>query len=105
VFRDAGPLPRHPSQLYQASLEGVALFVILWLFTRKPRPTASVSGLFMIGYGLFRFLVEFVREPDPQLGYLAWGWLTMGQVLSFPMILVGIGLMVWAYRAVAAGRR
>jgi phosphatidylglycerol:prolipoprotein diacylglycerol transferase len=102
VFRDAGPLPRHPSQLYQASLEGVALFVILWLFTRKPRPTASVSGLFLIGYGLFRFLVEFVREPDPQLGYLAWGWLTMGQVLSFPMILVGIGLMVWAYRAAAA---
>ena len=104
VFRDAGPLPRHPSQLYQASLEGVALFVILWLFTRKPRPTASVSGLFLVGYGLFRFLVEFVREPDPQLGYLAWGWLTMGQVLSFPMILVGVGLMVWAYR-VAAGKR
>lgn len=105
VFRDAGPLPRHPSQLYQASLEGVALFVILWLFTRQPRPTASVSGLFMIGYGLFRFLVEFVREPDPQLGYLAWGWLTMGQVLSFPMILVGIGLMVWAYRMAADGSR
>jgi len=100
VFRgpEAGPLPRHPSQLYQAALEGLALFVILWLFTRKPRPTASVSGLFLIGYGVFRFAMEFVREPDVQLGYLAWGWLTMGQVLSLPMILAGIGLMVWAER-------
>jgi len=98
VFREAGPLPRHPSQLYQAALEGLALFVILWLFARKPRPTASVSGLFLICYGLFRILVEFVREPDPQLGYLAFGWLTMGQVLSVPMILFGVGLMVWAYK-------
>ncbi len=98
VFRDGGPLPRHPSQLYQAALEGVALFVILWLFARPPRPTASVSGLFLAGYGAFRFLVEFVREPDPQLGYLAFGWVTMGQVLSVPMVLAGIGLMVWAYR-------
>ena len=98
VFRDAGPLPRHPSQLYQAALEGLALFVILWLFTRKPRPTASVSGLFLICYGVFRVATEFVREPDPQLGYLAFGWLTMGQVLSVPMILFGIGLMVWAYK-------
>jgi phosphatidylglycerol:prolipoprotein diacylglycerol transferase len=98
VFRDAGPLPRHPSQLYQAALEGLALFVILWLFARKPRPTASVSGLFLICYGLFRILVEFVREPDPQLGYLAFGWLTMGQVLSVPMILFGIGLMFFSYR-------
>ena len=102
VFREAGPLPRHPSQLYQGALEGVALFVILWLYTRKPRPTASVSGLFLVGYGVFRFLVEFVREPDPQLGYLAWNWLTMGQVLSLPMILAGIGLMVWAYKSEAA---
>ena len=102
VFRGAGPLPRHPSQLYQAALEGLALFVILWLFTRKPRPTASVSGLFLTCYGLFRILVEFVREPDPQLGYLAFGWLTMGQVLSVPMILFGVGLMLWAYRKKAA---
>jgi phosphatidylglycerol:prolipoprotein diacylglycerol transferase len=101
VFRDGGPLPRHPSQLYQAVLEGVALFVILWLFARKPRPTASVSGLFLAGYGTFRFLVEFVREPDPQLGYLAYGWVTMGQVLSVPMVLAGIGLMSWAYRKAA----
>lgn len=98
VFRDGGPLPRHPSQLYQAALEGLALFVILWLFTRKPRPTASVSGLFLVGYGTFRVIAEFVREPDAQLGYLAFGWLTMGQVLSVPMILFGIGLMVWAYK-------
>jgi phosphatidylglycerol---prolipoprotein diacylglyceryl transferase len=98
VFREAGPLPRHPSQLYQAALEGLALFVILWLFARKPRATASVSGLFLICYGLFRVLVEFVREPDPQLGYLAFGWLTMGQVLSVPMVLFGAGLMLWAYR-------
>ena len=102
VFREAGPLPRHPSQLYQVALEGLALFVILWLFARKPRPTASVSGLFLIFYGLFRILVEFVREPDPQLGYLAFGWLTMGQVLSVPMILFGVGLMVWAYKKKAA---
>jgi len=98
VFREAGPLPRHPSQLYQMALEGIALFVILWLFTRKPRPTASVSGLFLVCYGLFRILVEFVREPDPQLGYLAWSWLTMGQVLSVPMILFGVGLILWASR-------
>ena len=98
VFRDAGPLPRHPSQLYQAALEGVAMFVILWLFARKPRPTASVSGLFLICYGVFRVITEFVRQPDAQLGYLAFGWLTMGQVLSVPMILFGAGLMVWAYK-------
>ena len=102
VFPNGGPLPRHPSQLYQFALEGVALFVILWLFTRKPRPTASVSGLFVLCYGIFRFVVEFVRVPDAQLGYLAWGWLTMGQVLCVPMVLAGIALMVWAYRRDAA---
>jgi len=101
VFREAGTLPRHPSQLYQAALEGLALFVILWLFARKPRPTASVSGLFLICYGLFRILAEFVREPDAQLGYLAFGWLTMGQALSVPMILFGVGLMVGAYQKAA----
>jgi len=99
VFRTGGPLPRHPSQLYELALEGVALFVLLWLYNRKPRPTGSISGLFLIGYGLARFTVEFVREPDVQLGYLAFGWVTMGQVLSLPMILAGIGLMRWAYRA------
>jgi len=103
VFRTGGPLPRHPSQLYEAGLEGVVLFVLLWWFTRQKRPTASVSGLFLIGYGVSRFLVEFVREPDAQLGYLAFGWVTMGQVLSAPMILAGIGLMVWANRKQSSG--
>lgn len=98
VFPHAGPLPRHPSQLYEAFLEGAVLFLILWLYSARPRPTMAVSGVFMACYGLFRFLVEFVRLPDAQLGYLAWGWLTMGQVLSAPMILVGVGLLWWAYR-------
>ncbi len=102
VFPNGGLDPRHPSQLYQFALEGVALFLILWLYSRKPRPTMAVSGLFAICYGIFRFIVEFVRVPDAQLGYLAWNWLTMGQVLCLPMILGGIGLMVWAYRRQAA---
>ncbi len=84
-------LARHPSQLYQFALEGVLLFVILWWFSsRPPRPKMAVSGLFLVCYGIFRFLVEFVRQPDPQLGYLAFDWLTMGgQVLSAPMIAAG----------------
>ena len=99
VFRHTGDgLPRHPSQLYEAALEGVALFVIVWLFSAKPRPTMAVSGAFALTYGTFRFLVEFVRQPDLQLGYLAWGWLTMGQVLSLPLIGVGIVLLHLAYR-------
>ncbi|HET8848249.1 MAG TPA: prolipoprotein diacylglyceryl transferase [Marinobacter sp.] len=99
VFRQApDSLARHPSQLYQFALEGVALFLILWWFSSKPRPKMAVSGLFLIGYGSFRFLVEFVREPDPQLGYLAFDWLTMGQLLSLPMILAGAVLMLMAYR-------
>lgn len=91
-------LARHPSQLYQFALEGVALFAILWWFSAKQRPRMAVSGMFLVFYGIFRFLVEFVREPDPQLGYLAFDWLTMGQVLSTPMILAGIGLLLIAYR-------
>lgn len=100
VFPDqaAGFIPRHPSQLYEAGLEGVLLFVLLWLFTSKPRPTMAASGLFLILYGCFRFLVEFVRQPDPQLGYLAFDWLTMGQVLSMPMALLGVFLLAVAYR-------
>ncbi|WP_137974668.1 prolipoprotein diacylglyceryl transferase [Pseudomonas sp. F(2018)] len=98
AFPNGGPDPRHPSQLYQFALEGVALFLILWAYSRKPRPTMAVSGLFAICYGVFRFIVEFVRVPDAQLGYLAGGWLTMGQVLCLPMILGGLGLMIWAYR-------
>ena len=95
---DPAQLARHPSQLYQFALEGVALFVILWLYSRKPRPTMAVSGMFALCYGIFRFVVEFVRVPDAQLGYLAFDWLTMGQVLCVPMILGGIGLIVLAYK-------
>ena len=103
VFPDpaAGDLPRHPSQLYEALLEGVLLFVILWWFSTKPRPTAAVSGLFLAAYGVFRFLVEFVREPDSHIGYLAFGWVTMGQVLSLPMIVFGLLFIVMAYRKTA----
>lgn len=86
-------LARHPSQLYQAALEGLVMFCVLWWYSRKPRPRYAVAGLFALMYGCFRFLVEFVRVPDAQLGeggYLAFGWLTMGQVLSAPLILVGL---------------
>lgn len=98
VFPTGGPLPRHPSQLYQAALEGLLLFLILWFFSAKPKPRGAVSGLFLLGYGAFRFIVEFVRVPDPQYGYLAFGWLTMGQILCLPMIIGGALLMLWAYK-------
>jgi phosphatidylglycerol:prolipoprotein diacylglycerol transferase len=101
VFSSGGPLPRHPSQLYEFSLEGVALFVILWFYAGTPRPPAAVSGLFLLCYGTFRLVVEFAREPDAHLGYLAFGWVTMGQVLSLPMILLGIGIYWWAHRRAA----
>jgi phosphatidylglycerol:prolipoprotein diacylglycerol transferase len=98
VFPNAGLEPRHPSQLYEFGLEGVTLFVILWLYSARPRPVGAVSGVFLLFYGLFRFLVEFVREPDPQLGYIL-GPLTMGQLLSLPMIVLGIVLVRRAYKA------
>ncbi len=91
-------LPHQPSQLYELLLEGVLLFVICWWFSMKPRPRMAVSGVFGLGYGVFRFAVEFVRLPDPQLGYLAFGWLTMGQILSLPLIAAGIILLALAYR-------
>lgn len=90
---------RHPSQLYQAFLEGVVLLAVLTWFARRPRPAGAVSGLFLAGYGTFRFVVEFFREPDAQIGYLAGGWLTMGMLLSLPMVLAGLGIMTWAYRS------
>ncbi|MCC6610433.1 MAG: prolipoprotein diacylglyceryl transferase [Burkholderiales bacterium] len=92
-----GALPRHPSQLYEFALEGVALFVILWLFTLRPRPAGAASGLFLAGYGLFRFVAEYFREPDDFLGFLALG-LTMGQWLSLPMVVAGAILITWAFR-------
>ncbi len=99
VFPDprAGGVPRHPSQLYEVLLEGVVLFIVLWLFSRRPRPVMAVSALFLLLYGVFRFAVEFVRVPDAQYGYLAFGWVTMGQLLSLPMILAGAFLLWYAY--------
>ncbi len=94
----AGGLARHPSQLYEAFLEGLVLFVALWLFSRSPRSRMAVSGVFLLGYGLFRFAVEFVRVPDVQLGYLALGWMTMGQILSVPMVFAGATILIWTYR-------
>lgn len=88
----------HPSQLYEAFLEGFLLFLILWFYSIKPRPRMAVSGLFLFCYGVFRFGVEFVRMPDAHIGYLALGWITMGQVLTFPMIMFGVLLMILAYR-------
>jgi len=98
VFPSVDELPRHPSQLYQALLEGIILFIILWLFSKKNRPTMAVSGLFLIGYSIFRFLAEFFRTPDAHLGFIAFDWLTMGQLLTLPMLIVGIVLMRLAYR-------
>ena len=92
-------LPRHPSQLYEMLLEGVVMFTVLWLVSLKPRPRYLVSGLFALMYGCFRFAVEFVRLPDPQLGYLAFGWLTMGQILSLPLIVVGLVLLFMSRKA------
>jgi phosphatidylglycerol:prolipoprotein diacylglycerol transferase len=97
IFRGAGPLPRHPSQLYQFALEGVLLFVILWIYSARPRPAGAVSALFLIGYGLARFAVEFFREPDDFLGLLALD-LSMGQWLSVPMIVAGVALFAWSRR-------
>ncbi len=99
VFRGAGALPRHPSQLYQFAFEGVLLFVFLWAYSAKPRPTAAVSAMFLIGYGALRFVTEFFREPDDFLGLLAFN-LSMGQWLSLPMILAGIAMLAWAGRKV-----
>lgn len=90
--------PRHASQLYEAFLEGFVLLAVLWWFAASPRPRMAVSGVFLIGYGLSRFLVEFVRLPDAHIGYMAWGWLTRGQLLTAPMIVWGVWLLVVAYR-------
>lgn len=95
---DPSQLPRHPSQLYQFALEGVVLFAILYWYTRKPRPRLAPGALFLVCYGVFRFVVEFYRQPDSHIGFDAFGWLTRGQVLSLPMIAVGVAVMVYAYR-------
>ena len=97
VFAGAGPEPRHPSQLYQFGLEGLLLFVILWLYSVRPRPAGAVSGAFLAGYGVFRFAAEYFREPDAFLGLLLLN-MSMGQWLSLPMVGAGAAMMIWAYR-------
>ena len=96
----AGSLPRHPSQLYEAVLEGLVIFVVMLIISRKnnpPRPRGTFLGVFLILYGVFRFAIEFVRQPDAQIGYLlGTDWLTMGQVLSLPLVVVGVALLIWA---------
>ena len=96
IYERVGMLPRHPSQLYESALEGLVLFALIWLYARNRRPLGAVSGLFLIGYGSFRFLVEYAREPDSFLGMLALG-MSMGQWLSLPMIVIGVLMMFWAY--------
>jgi phosphatidylglycerol:prolipoprotein diacylglycerol transferase len=100
---DREPLARHPSQIYQFALEGVLLFILLWWYSSKPRPAGAVSGAFLVGYGFFRFIAEFGREPDDYLGLLAMD-LSMGQWLSLPMIVVGVAMMIWAYRSAGKQR-
>ncbi len=98
VFPAVDAVPRHPSQLYEALLEGVLLFLVLWVYSRRSRPIGSVAGVFLVGYGTFRCFVEFFREPDAHLSFIAWGWLTMGQVLSVPLLLLGVWLIARAPR-------
>lgn len=94
----AGFVPRHPSQLYEALLEGLVLFIVLYAlsFKKPPLPRGSYIGTFLCGYGLFRFLVEFIRQPDAQIGYLFGDWFTMGQLLSVPLVVVGVILLIYA---------
>ncbi|MFT6958336.1 MAG: phosphatidylglycerol:prolipoprotein diacylglycerol transferase [Halieaceae bacterium] len=96
--KDPLQLARHPSQLYQFALEGVVLFAVLLWFTSRPRPTWAAAGLFAVGYGCLRFSAEFFREPDAHLGFQALGWMTRGQILSLPMIVIGAAVMILAYR-------
>ena len=96
VFPNGGTLPRYPSQLFEFILEGVLLFLILWFISSKERPTLFVSTNFLFWYGLFRFIAEFFRQPDPQMGYILFSWMTMGMILSTPMILVSITILLYA---------
>ena len=93
VFPMVDLQPRHPSQLYELGLEGIVLSIVVWWYASRPRPAGCVAAIFLIGYAICRIIIEFFREPDPQLGYLAFHWLTMGQLLSIPMLL--IGLFLW----------
>ena len=98
VFPNAGPLPRHPSQLYEALLEGLVLFAILWLYSKKDRPVGSVAGMFLAGYGAFRFIVEYFREPDSHLQDIYGGFVTQGQMLSLPMFIIGVIIIIRSYQ-------
>ena len=97
IFPGSDGQPRHPSQLYEFSLEGILLFILVWWYAAKKRPTGCVSAFFLVGYALCRLFIEFFREPDPQLGYLAFNWVTMGQLLSVPMLIAGLWLW-WVKR-------
>ncbi|KZN66789.1 prolipoprotein diacylglyceryl transferase [Pseudoalteromonas luteoviolacea] len=97
IFPTGGDVPRHPSQLYEAFFEGLVLFLILVWYRKQPRPAGSIAGLFLLGYGSFRFAIEYFREPDAHIGLYA-GVISQGQILSLPMIIGGLGLMIWAHR-------
>ncbi|KAF7783474.1 phosphatidylglycerol:prolipoprotein diacylglycerol transferase [Pseudoalteromonas rubra] len=97
VFPTGGPLARHPSQLYEAFLEGLVLFIMLIWYRKQPRPAGSIAGLFLVGYGTFRFIVEYFREPDAHIGLYA-GMISQGQILSLPMMIGGLGLMLWSHK-------
>jgi len=99
VFPGAGPLPRHPSQLYEAGLEGLLTFILLWVYSSRPRPQGAVAGLFAVLYSLSRMFVEFFRVPDAHIGYLFGGWFTMGQLLCLPLLGAGLWLMLRSRRA------
>lgn len=94
IFPGAGPQPRHPTQIYEALLEGLLLFIAIWIYSAKPRKPGAVSGFFAVGYAIARIFVEFVRLPDAHIGYLAFGWLTMGQLLCLPVLAIGLWLML-----------
>lgn len=97
IYPEGGSLPRYPSEIFEFLGEGVLLFLILWIYSRNPRPRMAVSGLFLIGYGLIRFSLEFFRQPDAQLGFIGFGWMTMGQLLCLPMLILGLVIMCFAY--------
>jgi phosphatidylglycerol---prolipoprotein diacylglyceryl transferase len=98
VFPAVDPWPRHPSQLYAVFTEGILLFVIVWWYSAKPRPPWTTASLFLMVYGVIRFIEEFFRQPDLQIGFVAWDWLTMGQLLSLPMVIVGLIVFSIGYR-------